>query len=166
MCKELRQILALEKLDKTIVYPKCAVIFDNMFAKKILTNRGSILELVRKNSHAIEFAKEISHENFMEKEYRILECLGVFNACGGNFNDFEEKDVIDKERPGASTSSPTRARDTDLESTNVNENVRRVASGKTINVTWKSVPVYKWNLKFSGEAQTVNAFMERVCFVV
>ncbi|KAF5274614.1 hypothetical protein FQA39_LY07226 [Lamprigera yunnana] len=44
----------------------------------------------------------------------------------------DDVEVSDEERPAVSTSTPTRVSDTNLESTNVSENVRRVASGKTM----------------------------------
>ncbi|KAF5298553.1 hypothetical protein FQA39_LY11754 [Lamprigera yunnana] len=133
MRKELRQILALEKLHKTIVYPKCTVVFDdkvnaceeklNVLKDKISifkcdSSRKEFLVLDSRLSHLMCRVDNIPMTNVDEKQ----DVLRWFRSDGS-----DDGEVSDEERPGVSTSTPTRVRDTDLESTNVSE--KRVASG-------------------------------------
>ncbi|KAF5277880.1 hypothetical protein FQA39_LY06032 [Lamprigera yunnana] len=139
MRKESRQILSLKKLDKTIVYPKYTVVFDVEFNAcedklNVLKNKISVfacdssckefLVLDSRLSHLMCRFDKIPMTNVDKKQ----DALRWFRSDGS-----DDGEVSDEEKPGVSTSTPTHVRDTDLESTNVSENVRQVASGKTIN---------------------------------
>ncbi|KAF5294799.1 hypothetical protein FQA39_LY00283 [Lamprigera yunnana] len=68
MGKELRQILALEKLDETIVYPKCAVIFDD----KINACEGKLNVLQDKITI---FTCDSSRKEFLVLDSRLLHLM-------------------------------------------------------------------------------------------
>ncbi|KAF5279984.1 hypothetical protein FQA39_LY05365 [Lamprigera yunnana] len=143
MRKELRQILTLEKLDKTFVYPKCAVVFDdevnaceeklNVLKDKIsiFTCDSSCKEFLVLDSRLLHLMCRVDNIPMTSVDER-QDTLRWFKSDGS-----DDGEVSDEERRGVSNSTPTRARYTGLEPTNVSENVRQVASGKTINVTWK-----------------------------
>ncbi|KAF5300192.1 hypothetical protein FQA39_LY11226 [Lamprigera yunnana] len=160
MRKKLRQILALEKLDKTIVYSKCAVAFEdeiNAWKEKlnVLKDKISIFTcdssrkeyLVldnEKTRRSTLVSKVIDVPEQLNVKLKSRKHLGQNDTVSFLISDgSDDGEVSDEERPSVSTSTSNQASYTVLESTNVSENVRRVTNDKTINVTWKSVPVHK-----------------------
>ncbi|KAF5273779.1 hypothetical protein FQA39_LY00894 [Lamprigera yunnana] len=84
----------------------------------------------KKTRRAALVSKVIEVSEQLNIKLKSRKPLGHNDTVGFLISDASDDcEVSDEKRPGVSTSTPTRVRDTDLESTNVSENVRRVASG-------------------------------------
>ncbi|KAF5273214.1 hypothetical protein FQA39_LY07545 [Lamprigera yunnana] len=145
MRKELRQILALEKSDNTLAYAKCAVVYDdevnaceeklNVLKDKISkftcdSSRKKFLVLDSRLSYLMCRFDNIPMTNVDVKTIEVSEQLNVklksLKSLGRNdtisfliSDGCDDGEGSDEERPVVSTSTPTRVRDTGLETTNV-----------------------------------------------